>query len=213
MDELGVKIGNYLRLNCPGRRLKIGIIYRGHRSIVSELAKGGHFVVVAGDKFPRLWRAYRQNKKIFQEKCPKFAEIEFQHIPFREDSFDALVLSAGLPRGERPEIVLKRLSRYLKEDGLLIWPHPTQSGMIGRLGRIAAVWKRDRCGALPRDTLTAQAMQAGLKNIGQISVRGEILPWTVTFGSKKIIGGYAAQQNAPRDKTPVSLTSEQKEVT
>lgn len=181
MRDLSAAIDQVLGGYAAGRRLRVGVLYRGDPEVVARVAAAGHALVVVGERFfPLLGLHARMGEELRARVL--FAEARFGAEPLRPLSLDAVVLSRGLPSGERGIEALERLRGFLAPTGLLVWPHPVSEGWASRVARLfhPGRWPRGR--VLRRAELSALTMAAGFAGVGQIAARGPLFPWVVTHG-------------------------------
>ena len=171
-----------LRRSAGRARLKIGVFYRGNPGLLCSLLAEGHATVVAGDRFRVLFRA-AERLGFPGERPFAIVEARFTALPFRPSSLDALVLTAGLPRGADPAVAIRALTPFVRPGGAIVFPHPVTDGRRGALVRPFFALRRGTQPPCRRDVLCASAMSAGLREISQIVPPGRGgAPWVVTAG-------------------------------
>ncbi|MCD7715721.1 MAG: class I SAM-dependent methyltransferase [Lachnospiraceae bacterium] len=67
-----------------------------------------------------------------------FEVADAEHLPYAEDSFDAVIIANALHIVPNPEKVLWEIDRVLKEDGLLIAPNFVNH----KKGAVSAIWSK-----------------------------------------------------------------------
>ena len=149
--------------------------------MVQQILAEGHHTIILGERFHRLYSLYKQTLGT-QPPKPLVVEARFDALPIRPGSLDALVLSQGLPVADLPQMKLVQLRTLLKDSGLLVWPHPVTNGIGGVFRRLFAPHRRDLFRAVPREQLTALAMESGFSEIGQTAFTRKLLPWVITTG-------------------------------
>ncbi|MBW2276306.1 MAG: hypothetical protein JRF63_02375 [Deltaproteobacteria bacterium] len=182
MSDLPSTVIRLLRSSAGGRWLKICVICRGNLGLVESVLAEGHPTVVVGDRFRTLYSLHRRLGGIGPRPIVVI-EAELDALPLKAWSLDALVLSRGLPSGDRAAETLTRLRRLLAPGGLLIWPHPISDGTRGRLGRVLVPARRGVAPPSERHRLCASVMQAGFRAVRQQTTQGGPAPWVVTTGS------------------------------
>jgi hypothetical protein len=181
MSRLADTILHKLESVGGNRKLTVGVLFQGHSPIVQRIAAEGHRTIVIGERFRLLYRVYKETEKTNSTK-PLMVEAHFDALPIRPGSLDALVLSQGLPLVEMPGETLVQLRSYLKDCGLLIWPHPVTDGIGGTLGRLFFPYRPGTFHAVPQDQLCTLAMASGFSEIGQTLLKRKLIPWAITTG-------------------------------
>lgn len=67
-----------------------------------------------------------------------FEVADAEHLPYGDDSFDAVIIANALHIVPNPENVLREIDRVLKEDGLLIAPNFVNH----QKGAVSAIWSK-----------------------------------------------------------------------
>ncbi|MCP4599841.1 MAG: hypothetical protein GY847_04750 [Proteobacteria bacterium] len=181
MSKLAGTIAHLVRSAAGGRRMNMGLLYRGNPEVAEQIAADGHRIVVVGDRFRLLYRVHSRLRGL-SKKSPLIAEVGLDALPIRNHSLDALILSGGLPSGNTPKQMLCVLRGLLKETGLLVWPHPVKDGLSGKIGRIVIPYRPRTVSAVLRHELSALAMESGFREVSQVVVPGPFVPWVVTTG-------------------------------
>lgn len=181
MGKLSERILWELNRGGEQRRRTVGVLFQGNPAVVQQILSEGHTTIVLGERFRWLYSLYKQTQSAEPPK-PLVVEARFDALPIRPGSLDALVLSQGLPVADLPRKNLVQLRTLLKDSGLLVWPHPITNGIGGVFRRLFAPYRRDIFRALPREQLTALAMESGFSEIGQTSFTRKLMPWVVTTG-------------------------------
>jgi len=181
-----------LRGRAGRARLRVGVFYRGDPALLRAVLAEGHLTVVAGDRFRALFKVA---ERLGPAGARPFSIVEarFGALPFRPGSFDALILTRGLPSGADPTLTIAALRPYLRPGGVIVFPHPVTDGGMGRLSRALHVLRRETLPPCPRHALCESIMRAGFKEISQIVPAGRgIAPWIVTAG---VVGRYEPARN------------------
>ncbi len=74
-------------------------------------------------------------------RCPenlRFEVTDAEHLPYGDDSFDAVIIANALHIVPNPEKALREIDRVLKEDGLLIAPNFVNH----KKGAVSAIWSK-----------------------------------------------------------------------
>ena len=181
MSDAPARVAEILRRDFPGRRLTIGVFYRGAPAIADALVADGHRGLLVGDRFGRLYRAYR---RLAMKQRPAFLAVEarFEDLPIGPRLLDAFVISPSLPRGHPPVVTLTMLRKALKPGGLLLWPHQITNGFRGRLGCALVPGRWSTASATKRQQLCAWAMEAGFGEVSQVMLQGTVALRVLTTG-------------------------------
>ena len=68
----------------------------------------------------------------------RFEVADAEHLPYGDDSFDAVIIANALHIVPHPEKALQEIDRVLKEDGLLIAPNFVNH----KKGAVSAIWSK-----------------------------------------------------------------------
>ena len=74
-------------------------------------------------------------------RCPenlRFEVADAEHLPYGDDSFDAVIIANALHIVPNPEKALREIDRVLKDDGLLIAPNFVNH----QKGAVSAIWSK-----------------------------------------------------------------------
>lgn len=179
-DDIPTIVASSLRSAAGSGELRVGLFHRDRISMVEKLRDEGHRAIVLGDRFRKLYAAYRRLSEVAKQRIA-VVETKLDALPVTFRGLDAFILSAGIWDGQSPTETLCRLREFIKPGGLLVWPLPTADKMLGRVARAVARPKRKI--RIPfRSDICAWMMRAGFGDISQIPAKGALSPWVVTIG-------------------------------
>ena len=179
-DNIPAIVARSLRSASGSGELYVGLFHRDRISIVEKVRDEGHRAVVLGDRFRKLYAAYRRLSEVAKQRIT-VVETRLEALPIVFRGFDAFILSSRLSDGESPTETLCELRELIKPGGLLVWPKRTADKMFGRVAR-AVTHKKRKFRTPFRSDICAWMMKAGFGDISQIPVKGTFSPWVVTIG-------------------------------
>lgn len=180
-SNLAKTIIGLLRDSVQGRRLNVALYHRGNLLITERVIAEGHRTIIFGDRFAKLYFAYRRLGCAARE-TQLVLEADFSALPIAQHSLDLLILQGGLPSGSTPVDTLARLRHHLNPGGLLVWPQPISDGFWGRTGRLFDPFRLGIHKTCFRRELCTWTMAAGYAHVTQHHIRGNWFPWVVTTG-------------------------------
>ncbi|MCD8336071.1 MAG: class I SAM-dependent methyltransferase, partial [Lachnospiraceae bacterium] len=74
-------------------------------------------------------------------RCPenlRFEVADAEHLPYGDDSFDAVIIANALHIVPNPQKALREIDRVLKDDGILIAPNFVNH----KKGVVSAIWSK-----------------------------------------------------------------------
>lgn len=198
MPNLAQTVANRIDRFAGGHKLNIGMVFQGNRTIPEAMAAFNHRILILGNRFRLL---YKLDKRLKGDKTatPLIVEAQFEHLPVRPQCLDALILTRGLPLKAHAMDNLKQLRLLLKDEGLLVWPHPTTEGLPGKLGRLLSKMRLRKAVPLDREAICAIAMESGFTDIGQDTIQGTCFPWILTTA----LAGSKPWNDAGKSQLPI----------
>ena len=128
--HLQLEINNYFNeFDKKTKVLEIGAGSSPHYAYISHAF--GKYVFLEKSKFAinYLKKKFKKNKKI------DYKSYNGKIIPFKENSFDRIILSHVLEHIPEPEVFLKDTMKKLKKNGILSISLPCDPGVLWRVGR------------------------------------------------------------------------------
>tara|TARA_B110000967_G_scaffold195356_1_gene224778 strand:+ start:484 stop:1173 length:690 start_codon:yes stop_codon:yes gene_type:complete len=128
--HLQLEVNNYFnKFNKKTKVLEIGAGSSPHYAYISHAF--GKYVFLEKSKFAinYLKKKFKKNKKI------DYKSYNGKIIPFKENSFDRIILSHVLEHIPEPEVFLKDTMKKLKKNGILSISLPCDPGVLWRVGR------------------------------------------------------------------------------
>ncbi len=181
MNDLGALVAGLLGEAFVVGRRRVVIVYRGDLEAASAIIKLGHDTVVVSDRFRSLYRLFKKLGSSDEDRVT-LLECRLCDLPLRDETFDAVVLTCGLPRAAAKVEFLGRMRRLLVAGGLFAWPHPTEDGWHGSLGKALIPLRPFTAGPRKRHALCASLMGNGFVQIGQQKYSTKVAPWVLTHG-------------------------------
>ncbi len=104
----------------------------GSRADSLELAQKGKNIIATDISTSALKYALALAKKIGISERMKFVQADANHLPFRNNSIDGILIAAAFHHLENPEIGLQEMVRVTKNNGIIVfgvepnkWPYKT----------------------------------------------------------------------------------------
>jgi len=171
-----------LKNHETGRRLRLGIFYRGNRKLTEAIIAQKHKILLMSDNFRMLHKLYSNTHHTFESSVVAI-ETRFDALPVAPGSLDVFMLSKNLPKTKDPVSVLRHLKLLLKPGGVLLWPHPRTDTALGNMRpRMVPSWMSKNITAARHD-ICAWLMAAGYAEIEQHSPKKQgLFPWVITTG-------------------------------
>ncbi len=186
MNSLSSIVREQIQRIGGGKRLTVGVIYRGDIDVALAAMTSAHRSVVLSDRFRALYSLYKRYQSIAstQKPQPVLLEANLKNLPLASHCLDILVLARGLPsiNSDSPAGMLGNFKKLLVPGGALIWPHPIVEGFGGKMGRVLVPHRRGTYGPMERHRLCSLMMETGYGQVGQAVPKGGLIPWIVTTG-------------------------------